>query len=161
MQPVCPPNAPSIPSRDGPGGKVSASRRDSLVGLTLDGDSPDLALMSEILRFQVVPLGGADASSLPTALNVLSTRIATAASVTRHMVLAEIEDPVTGNPVVGLLNNTGWEQPVTEAPKLGATEIWQIVTTTGDSHPIHIHLVQFNLLNCMRRPHPLSDSSLG
>jgi hypothetical protein len=29
---------------------------------------------------------------------------------------------------------------------VGATEIWEIANTTGDTHPIHLHLVQFRLL---------------
>jgi spore coat protein A len=26
-------------------------------------------------------------------------------------------------------------------------ELWRIINTTGDAHPIHIHLVQFQILN--------------
>jgi spore coat protein A len=41
--------------------------------------------------------------------------------------------------------------PVTENPKLGATEVWEIYNYTvpplGLVHPIHIHLVHFHLLN--------------
>jgi FtsP/CotA-like multicopper oxidase with cupredoxin domain len=33
---------------------------------------------------------------------------------------------------------------------LGTTELWEIVNLTGDTHPIHIHLVQFQLLNRQR-----------
>ncbi|MBR7834729.1 multicopper oxidase domain-containing protein [Actinospica durhamensis] len=32
-------------------------------------------------------------------------------------------------------------------PRVGATEIWEFLDTTPDSHPIHIHLIQFQLLN--------------
>jgi len=39
-----------------------------------------------------------------------------------------------------------WSDPVTETPKAGSVEIWRIVNTTGDAHPIHIHLVQFQIL---------------
>jgi FtsP/CotA-like multicopper oxidase with cupredoxin domain len=35
----------------------------------------------------------------------------------------------------------------TETPKVGGTEIWEITNTTGDTHPIHIHLIQFQLLS--------------
>jgi len=40
-----------------------------------------------------------------------------------------------------------WHQPVTENPRLGATEIWEIYNTTGDAHPIHVHLVHFDILD--------------
>jgi FtsP/CotA-like multicopper oxidase with cupredoxin domain len=34
-----------------------------------------------------------------------------------------------------------------ELPQEGETELWEIVNLTADSHPIHLHLVQFQLLN--------------
>ena len=40
-----------------------------------------------------------------------------------------------------------WDDPVTEDPLAGSTEIWQLANTTGDAHPIHVHLVQFQVLN--------------
>jgi spore coat protein A, manganese oxidase len=36
--------------------------------------------------------------------------------------------------------------PATETPDAGSTEVWQIVNLTGDSHPIHFHLVNVQLL---------------
>jgi len=36
--------------------------------------------------------------------------------------------------------------PVTETPTLGETEIWSISNQTGMSHPIHLHLVHFQVL---------------
>jgi FtsP/CotA-like multicopper oxidase with cupredoxin domain len=34
-----------------------------------------------------------------------------------------------------------------ELPRVGATELWELLDTTDDSHPIHIHLIQFQVLN--------------
>ena len=39
-----------------------------------------------------------------------------------------------------------WHSPTTENPKLGDTEIWEVFNVTGDSHPIHLHLVHFEVL---------------
>lgn len=36
--------------------------------------------------------------------------------------------------------------PVTETPTLGDTEIWSLANFTGMSHPIHLHLVHFQVL---------------
>ena len=36
---------------------------------------------------------------------------------------------------------------ISETPGEGNTEIWEIVNLTMDAHPIHTHLVQFQLLN--------------
>jgi len=39
-----------------------------------------------------------------------------------------------------------WHSPTTENPGLGDTEIWEIYNATGDAHPIHLHLVNFEIL---------------
>ena len=44
-----------------------------------------------------------------------------------------------------LLNGMAFNDPVTENPRVGATEVWQIDNHTGDTHPIHLHLVQFQV----------------
>ncbi|MDQ1649206.1 MAG: hypothetical protein QOG60_1263, partial [Frankiaceae bacterium] len=74
---------------------------------------------------------------------------------TRTVSLNEITDPTLGEPVHGHINNqfyadsTGMHPRTTqiENPKLNSVEEWDIVNTTGDAHPIHIHLTQFRLLN--------------
>lgn len=40
----------------------------------------------------------------------------------------------------------GWGE-ATEFPVLGSTEIWQFANETPETHPIHIHLVQFQVLD--------------
>ncbi|HXJ80819.1 MAG TPA: multicopper oxidase domain-containing protein [Candidatus Methylomirabilis sp.] len=39
-----------------------------------------------------------------------------------------------------------WGDAVTEDPRLDAVEIWEIHNATEDSHSIHLHLVQFQVL---------------
>jgi len=36
---------------------------------------------------------------------------------------------------------------ISEKPNEGETEVWEIVNLTADAHPIHLHLVQFQLMN--------------
>ena len=40
-----------------------------------------------------------------------------------------------------------WDNPTTENPKEGDTEIWEIYNATGDAHPVHLHLVHFDVLD--------------
>ena len=40
-----------------------------------------------------------------------------------------------------------WHSPTTENPDLGDTEIWEIYNATGDAHPVHLHLVHFDVVN--------------
>jgi len=40
-----------------------------------------------------------------------------------------------------------WFQPITEAPSQGSTETWEIYNFTADAHPVHLHLVNFEILD--------------
>ncbi len=57
---------------------------------------------------------------------------------------AEPTVDVAGNTVNGSLT---WFQPITEYPTLGSTEIWEFYNATGDAHPVHVHLVHFEVMN--------------
>ena len=53
-------------------------------------------------------------------------------------------------PMVHLLDGKRWHDPVSEKPVLSTTEIWELLNLTEDTHPIHLHLVRFQILD--RRP---------
>ncbi|NJC89054.1 MAG: copper oxidase [Desulfuromonas sp.] len=40
-----------------------------------------------------------------------------------------------------------WHNPITEYPLLNSTEIWEFYNTTMDAHPIHMHLVGFQVVS--------------
>jgi len=87
----------------------------------------------------------------------------------RQLTLNEFMGP--GGPLEVLVNNTKWGgmrinpstgdtmEPIpgstpdafgnylTELPIEGDTEEWEIVNLTADAHPIHLHLVQFQIIN--------------
>ena len=58
--------------------------------------------------------------------------------------VAEDTTDINGNPVP--FGPLAWDDPITETPKLGSTEEWQIFNFTEDAHPIHLHQVQFQVL---------------
>jgi spore coat protein A, manganese oxidase len=77
-------------------------------------------------------------------------RIAKSSAVkTRRLTLDNYEDPGT-HMMLMLLNATYWRQPITENPVLDTTEIWEFVNLTDDTHPIHLHMVRFQILNRQR-----------
>jgi spore coat protein A len=39
-----------------------------------------------------------------------------------------------------------WHEPTTENPKNGTTEEWEIWNLSGDAHPMHLHLVMFEVI---------------
>jgi spore coat protein A len=45
------------------------------------------------------------------------------------------------------INGKGYDDPVTEIVKLGSTEKWRFINNTEDAHPMHLHLVQFQILH--------------
>jgi spore coat protein A len=79
-------------------------------------------------------------------------------ATTRRVALFEGTDefgrlqPLLGT-VAGDLSGTNvataytWFQPTTETPVVDSTEIWEIYNFTADAHPIHLHLVNFEILD--------------
>lgn len=45
------------------------------------------------------------------------------------------------------INGKGYDDPVSETVKLGTVETWRFINTTDDAHPMHLHLVQFQILH--------------
>jgi spore coat protein A, manganese oxidase len=91
-------------------------------------------------------LANPDQSALPNTLRPVPKILESAAVKTRVLTLVEVDDLVQ-RPVKMLLNNAHWSMPVTENPVLDSVEIWNLVNLTDDSHPIHLHLVKFQILD--------------
>ena len=52
-----------------------------------------------------------------------------------------------GDPNIGPINGAvSWHSPTTENPAVNSTEIWEIYNATVDAHPVHLHLVNFEVL---------------
>jgi spore coat protein A len=113
-----------------------------------------------ILQFRVGEAGGnqAKAAGSPAILRATLRTIEpipeSAAVKTRSFTLNEYMDPKT-RVMLMLLNGQYWHEPVTEKPVLDSVEIWSFVNTTQDIHPIHLHLVRFQILD--RRPFDVDD----
>jgi spore coat protein A len=110
------------------------------------------------MQFRVVPRVGQDTSTVPTLIKPSFDLWPTAGVRQRTLMLSELAS-ASDNVIRGMLggsplnatpdNPTGglfWHDPVTENPRAGAVEIWDIVNATGDAHPIHVHLVEFFVL---------------
>ena len=95
-------------------------------------------------------LRGRDTSSVPSRLPAPPTLKPASASKVRDLVLIENASALD-NPIEGLISSTG--RSGHRNPRAGSTEIWRIINTTGDAHPIHVHLVQFRILD--RQPFDL------
>ena len=86
--------------------------------------------------------------------------------VRRQLVLDEVEDVSNGKPMEVIVNNSHWNGrregsttvipdsvsnghglAATELPQVGATELWEVANMTPDAHPLHLHLIQFQVVD--------------
>ncbi len=105
---------------------------------------------SQLMQLRVVkPLAGTDTTTPPAQLMLPSISRLTPTTITpmREIVLKEDMDPVAGEPIDVRINARWFDEPVEENPKAGSTEVWQFINLTVDAHPMHMHLVQFQILD--------------
>ncbi len=123
-----------------------------------DFDAADPGTTGQVMKFVVGTLtSGGDTSIPPTRLTLPAITRLGAASFTRRLSLNELDSTVFPDaPIFGALGTTAadgtttplvWGDALTENPALGATEIWEVTNTTEDGHPIHVHQVQFEVVN--------------
>jgi len=157
-----------FPAGVAPGGTTTGRIMNFVVdpASTLSGEAynPDPAVP---LRAPMVRLAGAPNQTPPQAPAPIA--------LTRQLTLNEVMGPA--GPLAALVNNSKWDglssfkdgtwNGVTfdangvrsdfplvnngtyysEVPVEGNTELWEIVNMTADAHPIHLHLVQFQLMD--------------
>ncbi|MFL4903774.1 multicopper oxidase family protein [Streptomyces sp. MMS24-I2-30] len=117
----------------------------------------------QVLKFVIKPLVTADTSTPPAQLRLPRFEPLGAADRTRRVSLGEVASTrVPGvsprEALLGIIGPNGkpkllgWADPVTENPSVGSTEIWEIHNLTKDAHPIHIHEVQFQVVDRQTLP---------
>jgi spore coat protein A, manganese oxidase len=128
----------------------------------VDFDSSDPATTGQVMQFRVVKSRSRDISTPPDELTLPPRTPLGAAGNTRQVSLNENDSAVLDDvgPTMSILGTVDltnpnspvgteklWSDPVTENPALGSTEIWEMYDFTEDAHPVHIHVVQFEIIN--------------
>lgn len=124
----------------------------------IDFDPADPETTGQVMQFRVVPLTAADTSTPPNQLALPPFVGLGPESHTRRVSLNEEDSAVLPGvgpraALLGTVDDNGepvplmWDDPITENPALGATEVWEIYNFTEDAHPIHIHELQFQVVN--------------
>ncbi len=123
----------------------------------------DAPALPELMQFRVtLPLSSPDTSGVPVVLGAVPKLLSLDAALTRDITLEERQSPLN-KPLESLLNGMHYHEPATETPAIGTTEIWRFINLTADTHPMHVHMVQFQVLE--RRPfdvaHYLATQTIG
>ncbi|HEX5894146.1 MAG TPA: multicopper oxidase [Solirubrobacterales bacterium] len=126
-----------------------------------DFPAADPNTTGQVMKFVVAPRTSRDRSKRPERLDLPTPKRLGRARKTRRLSLNEADSAVLAGvgpreAELGTVGKDGrrvplgWDHPITESPRVGATEIWELHNFTQDAHPIHIHEVQFQVLD--RRP---------
>jgi spore coat protein A len=125
-----------------------AERADVVVDFG-DAAGKSVLLKSQSLQLMQFRVSGAGKRTreppLPRELRQIPAPRPEVAVATRTLTLAEDHDPAKHGML--LLNGKRWHEPVTERPRLGTAEVWNLVNLTGETHPIHLSLVRFRILD--------------
>jgi len=105
--------------------------------------------VGQLMQFTVTSNTGPSWPTLPPQLNPTLPVFPTLGTPTiyRMLTLVEVLDPVTGVPLELLMDGQKWTAFPSEIVRIGDTEEWIVFNPTADSHPIHLHLVQFQLIS--------------
>ncbi len=146
-----------------PVGTILAMNNNANVPYPGGGGGP---LIPQLMQFTVVAMAGTDTTTPPASLVLppLTPLVVPPAPVTpgppwREIAMVETAAPTAqGNQMAPshMLLNERWVDDVNpltntaiieETPMVGTTEVWQYINTTADTHPMHTHLVAFQVVN--------------
>lgn len=111
-------------------------------GTVAPGDTEN---MRSVMEFRVVlPLKCKDESEVPH--NLMPHHPMNDALVAKERTMNLNSAIDSYGRTMHLLNDKTWGDPVTEMPKLDTIEIWHFVNHFQFPHPMHVHLVHFEIL---------------
>ncbi|KAF8390049.1 hypothetical protein HHK36_024570 [Tetracentron sinense] len=110
------------------------------------GDPVD-NLNGKVMKFIIAPGNPTrpDNSKIPASLVHSPAATRDGIRMTRYIVLYEYLSDA-GTPTHLYINGKRFEDPATETPESGSTEVWEVINLTEDNHPLHIHLAKFQAI---------------
>lgn len=110
------------------------------------GEPADCRTEGQVMQFRVsLPLSSYDYSVIPYRLTTIKPLLEEDARLERYLTLVREEDKY-GRAFL-LLDGKMWDDPITIKPKLGSIEVWTLINLANSTHPIHLHLVNFQILD--------------
>ncbi len=104
---------------------------------------PGAGVIADVMKFIVQDQAGHTAA-LPATLRPIERLLEEDAIEVREFELRKSSHPCTGT--IWLINGKRWTE-ITEFPMLDSTEVWSFVNRSGMVHPMHMHLVMFQVLD--------------
>jgi FtsP/CotA-like multicopper oxidase with cupredoxin domain len=111
----------------------------------------------QIMMFDVTkPLNNAVANATVTNGTILNsiTPLGPGTAIQKLGLFEGLDEYGRLQPLLGAISTTPntiesltWEDGITENPALDAVEEWEVYNFTGDAHPVHLHLVAFQIIN--------------
>lgn len=109
----------------------------------------------KIMEIDVTAVGTASVDVLPAAIpdlrpisGIIDPLVQTAGTSVRKVSLMEIKDNLGRTlPTIDARGYMPMGVPITEVAINGDTETWDIINTTADAHPMHLHLVAFQVIH--------------
>ncbi|GEM_PF-285563 len=130
-----------------------------------DGAPVDPNNDGKVMAFRVSKaLQGTDNSSVPMAFRTETGGMPTPPVPVRvrRVTLNEGTDAIGRiKPLLGTVEDGSllWTDPITENPQVNEPEIWEVINTTPDAHPIHLHQIFFQVLDHQTFDLPLYQST--
>ena len=100
--------------------------------------------LTDVMKFRVTSAAG-DSDPLPSTLRTIIHTNPASAARTRDFRLKKSGLDGCGRQS-WKINDLGWFD-IAEYPELGTTEIWRFINDSGSAHPMHMHLVAFQVLD--------------
>jgi bilirubin oxidase len=121
-----------------------------------DFPAADPSTTGQVMKFVVVPMASLDASLPADQLTLPAFTGLGAAEKVRRLSLNEAASAYFDGPAAAHLGTMEgedepepmqWMDAISEKPRFRSTEMWEFHNFTEDAHPIHLHLVQFQVVN--------------
>ena len=97
------------------------------------------------MRFEVQNTPAVHPRPLPAKLIDIPTLVETEGIGNPKLFTLNEHESDVDEPVEVLIDGQHFDSPITELPKVGTTEAWYFQNLTEDAHPVHVHLVEFQL----------------
>jgi spore coat protein A len=104
---------------------------------------PGSGAIPNVMKFTVTQTPGFT-GALPTSLRPVQAIPESQAALSRDFILRMMMSDCHG--MMWAINDMHWDH-IHERPRLGTTEIWNFINASNMSHPMHMHLVQFQVLD--------------